>query len=112
MENCLFCKIIAGDIPSERVYEDDRVIAIRDIDPQAPLHVLVMPKEHVQDMTAPGAAEVADALFRAAAKIVSDAGLSESGFRAVLNTGRDGGQTVLHMHMHVLGGRSLQWPPG
>ncbi len=109
--NCLFCRIAAGEIPSAKVYEDDHVLAFRDIDPQAPSHVLIIPKEHFDSvMEAP--VEIIGRMTEAAKLIARSEGLTEEGFRLVINTGEDGGQSVKHLHMHLLGGRSLQWPPG
>lgn len=112
MEDCLFCKIIAGQVPGDKVYEDEFVYAFRDIDPQAPTHVLIVPKEHMQDMMDPRAPQAVAHMVKAAQIIAQSEQLHQAGFRAVLNTGEDGGQSVLHLHMHLLGGRSLQWPPG
>lgn len=109
--NCLFCRIIAGEIPSAKVYEDEYVLAFRDIDPQAPVHVLVIPKKHV-DSVLDAEPEMLVRMTEAAKKIASDEGLAEKGFRLVINTGEEGGQSVKHLHMHLLGGRSMQWPPG
>lgn len=111
--DCLFCKIIAGEIPSDRVYEDDRVLAFRDIDPKAPFHVIVVPKSHITsavEITAQNSADIA-AVYEAIAKIADEQGL-ERGFRVVNNCGEEGGQTVGHIHFHVLAGRNLAWPPG
>jgi len=108
MENCIFCKIISGDIPSTSVYEDDYVFAFRDIEPQAPVHILIVPKEHIQsasDLTPDNSAMVAKC-FEAIAKIADKEGL-EKGHRVITNTGNDGGQTVSHLHFHLLGGKSL-----
>ena len=114
MPNCLFCKIVNREIPAAIVYEDDRVLAFNDINPQAPSHVLVIPKHHVASLNDLGPDE--DALIgevvRRAATIASERGLSSGGFRTVFNTGRDGGQTVFHIHLHLLGGRPMTWPPG
>ena len=108
MNDCLFCKIIAGEIPSTKVYEDDKVYAFRDINPQAPVHVLVLPKEHMDSanaITAENAGNVA-AVFEAIPKIAAAEGLS-SGYRVINNCGADGGQTVMHIHFHLIGGRKL-----
>jgi histidine triad (HIT) family protein len=112
--DCLFCKIISREIPGTIVYEDDRVIAFNDIRPQAPTHVLVVPKRHIESLNElqPGDDQIVGELVRRAAAIAKERGVSASGFRAVFNTNRDGGQTVFHIHLHVLGGRSMQWPPG
>ncbi|MBD5559478.1 MAG: histidine triad nucleotide-binding protein [Clostridia bacterium] len=114
MSDCLFCRIAAGSVPSAKVYEDDMVYAFKDIDPQAPLHVLIIPKKHIQSVLQAGGenAPYVAAMMDAARKIAKDAGVDESGFRLVMNTGADGGQTVDHLHAHLLGGRSLGWPPG
>ncbi|MBQ5777828.1 MAG: histidine triad nucleotide-binding protein [Oscillospiraceae bacterium] len=112
--DCLFCKIIAGDIPSAKVYEDDKVYAFRDIEPQAPVHVLIVPKEHIasaNELTEENASIVGH-IFAVAAKIAKEEGIADGGYRIVNNCGQDGGQTVGHLHFHMLGGRSLQWPPG
>lgn len=112
--DCLFCKIINGEIPSAKVYEDDKVYAFRDIEPQAPVHVLIIPKEHIasaNELTEENASVVGH-IFAVAAKIAKDEGIAEGGYRIVNNCGEDGGQTVKHLHFHMLGGRSLQWPPG
>lgn len=113
MENCLFCKIAAGEIPSTKVYEDERLLAFRDIDPQAPFHVVLIPKQHIgcaADITAEDSALVAH-IFEAAAQIAQTEKL-ENGFRIVTNCGQEGGQTVGHLHFHMLAGRMLGWPPG
>ena len=111
MENCLFCRIAAGEIPSSKVYEDDRVLAFRDIDPQAPVHVLLIPKQHYANILEVDGETVAY-MQQIIRKIAEELGIAESGFRVVINTGEDGQQTVKHLHMHILGGRSMQWPPG
>ncbi len=110
---CLFCKIVAGEMPATVVYRDDRVLAIRDIHPMAPTHVLLMPMRHVGSMAEVGAADadLIAALHLSAARVAAQEGLS-SGYRLVINTGRDGGQTVGHLHVHLLGGRAMRWPPG
>ncbi|MFN8158473.1 MAG: histidine triad nucleotide-binding protein [Candidatus Nanopelagicales bacterium] len=113
MSDCLFCAIVAGDIPATVVHETDDVLAFRDISPQAPTHVVVVPKAHHADAAALAAAdpELAGRLLAAGAEVAATEGLAD-GYRFVLNTGRDGGQTVFHVHLHVLGGRPLTWPPG
>jgi histidine triad (HIT) family protein len=112
--DCLFCKIIEKKIPSKVVHEDADTFAFEDINPQAPTHVLVIPKHHVP--TANELREEHDAiigkLHRIAAKIAADRGFAQSGYRTVVNTNRDAGQTVFHVHLHLLGGRPMQWPPG
>ena len=112
--SCLFCRIIAGEIPASKVYEDERIFAFNDINPQAPMHVLVVPKRHVatlNDLTAEDDALVG-AMVRTAAAIAKERGYDGSGFRTVFNCNAQAGQTVFHVHLHVLGGRSLAWPPG
>jgi histidine triad (HIT) family protein len=111
--DCLFCRIVAGEIPAQVVHETERTLAFRDVNPQAPTHVLVVPKEHHRDVGALADADpvlLADVL--ATAVTVARNQALEGGFRLVVNTGDDGGQTVHHLHVHVLGGRSLSWPPG
>jgi len=112
LTDCIFCKIVAGDIPSERVYEDGEVLAFRDVQPVAPTHVLVIPKKHIADITELGDAGLASKLIVAINEVVKDQGLVADGFRVVNNCGEQGGQTVGHLHFHVLGGRDMQWPPG
>lgn len=114
MADCLFCGIVAGDIPAKTVRESSRTIAFRDINPQAPTHVLVIPKEHYADMAAAAAAGdgLLEEIANEAHAIAVAEGIAESGYRVVFNTGDDGGQTVHHLHAHVLGGRSMTWPPG
>jgi histidine triad (HIT) family protein len=111
--DCLFCKIVAGEIPSDRVHEDDDVIAFRDIAPRAPTHVLVIPRRHVPDAHALNEADgdLLGKVFSAIRKIADDAGL-DRGYRVVTNVGPESGQTVFHLHFHLLGGRSMSWPPG
>ena len=114
MDNCLFCKIVAGEIPSARVYEDDRVIAFNDIEPQAPVHILIVPKKHydsVVDATA-GEQGLLEHMCAVACELAENKGITKNGFRMVINTGKDGGQSVPHLHMHLLGARELGWPPG
>ena len=114
MESCLFCKIVAGDIPSKKVYEDKRLFAFEDINPQAPTHVLIVPKQHVETLLEIGDAhnELIGSVFVAASKIARKQGIAQSGFRVVANCNRDAGQTVFHIHFHLLGGRAMAWPPG
>jgi histidine triad (HIT) family protein len=111
---CLFCKIVAGDIPADVIHDSERLMAFRDIAPQAPLHVLVIPKEHLAslDATETGHRDLLGELLLIARGIARDEGIAEGGYRCVLNTGDDGGQTVHHLHLHLLGGRALRWPPG
>ena len=110
---CLFCKIIAGEVPASVVYRDERVVAIRDIHPMAPTHVLLIPVRHIGSMAEiePADADLVGALHLAAAAVARQTQLT-GGYRLVVNTGRDGGQTVGHLHIHLLGGRSMRWPPG
>jgi histidine triad (HIT) family protein len=111
---CLFCRIVAGDIPATVVREDDHTVAFRDVDPQAPTHVLVVPRRHVPtvaDLAREAPDEVAP-LMAAAAGVAELEGVARSGYRAVFNTGKDAQQSVLHAHVHVLGGRAMTWPPG
>ena len=112
--SCLFCKIIAGEIPAAKVYEDDRLVAFNDINPQAPMHVLVVPKTHVatlNDLTE-SEDDLVGAMVRAGATIAKDRGFDAAGFRTVFNCNAQAGQTVFHIHLHVLGGRVMTWPPG
>ena len=114
MTDCIFCRIAQGDIPSDRVYEDDDVLAFADLSPQAPVHVLIIPKRHIQSAQALTEADtrLLGKLFTAARRIAEDKGLSENGYRIVTNVGADGGQSVPHLHLHLLGGRTMEWPPG
>lgn len=114
MSSCLFCDILAGKIPCTKVYEDEDFLAFRDIDPKAPTHILLIPREHIarlSDLGAEHSALMGSWLVRAAG-IAEAEGLSERGYRFVINCGAEGGQTVDHLHLHILGGRNLQWPPG
>lgn len=114
MSDCLFCKIIAGGIPADKVYEDQELLAFRDIRPQAPIHVLIIPKRHIatiNDLT-PADAELVGKLYLTAKQIAADLGVTESGYRTVMNCNRDSGQDVFHIHLHVLAGRRMHWPPG
>lgn len=111
--NCLFCKIVSGEIPSKKVYEDQNVYAFEDISPEAKHHILFIPKEHISSANeiVEGNAKRVSELFVAIAKVAKDLGFAESGYRIVNNCGKDGGQTVEHLHFHVLAGESLGWPP-
>ncbi|MFG1999642.1 histidine triad nucleotide-binding protein [Spirillospora sp. NPDC048911] len=114
MTDCLFCKIVSGDVPAKIVRESERTVAFRDINPQAPTHVLVIPKDHhptVADLAAADADLLAE-LLQEAGQVAVDEGVAEAGYRVVFNTGAQAGQTVFHVHAHVLGGRGLNWPPG
>lgn len=112
--DCLFCKVAAGHIPAEIVYETDQVIAFRDISPQAPTHVLIIPREHLPSLNSCGDDHVGllGAVMAAARDVARSEGIADKGYRTVINTGDDGGQTVGHVHLHLLGGRALTWPPG
>lgn len=114
MSDCLFCKIINREIPASIVYEDQRVLAFNDINPQAPTHVLVIPRRHIASLNEIGVEDdqIVGELVRRAAAIAKDRGLAEGGFRTVFNTNRLAGQTVFHIHLHLLGGRAMTWPPG
>jgi histidine triad (HIT) family protein len=113
-ENCLFCKMTAGEIKPDILLETDEVLAFRDINPQAPVHVLVIPKKHIttlNDLRAEDAALIGK-LYLAAAAVARQNGIAEAGYRTVMNCNRDAGQSVWHVHLHVLGGRTMAWPPG
>lgn len=114
MEDCLFCKIAAGDIPSNKLYEDDKLLAFYDIDPQAPVHFLVIPKQHITSAAAltEDDAALLGHIYAVIAQLCKKLGVDESGYRVVTNVGADGGQSVKHLHFHVLAKRSLAWPPG
>ena len=114
MSSCLFCKIVAGEIPTVRVYENHQVIAFNDINPQAPMHVLVVPKQHLATLNDLSAADDAlvGGMVRVAAQIAKERGFDGPGFRTVFNCNAQAGQTVFHIHLHVLGGRVMTWPPG
>jgi histidine triad (HIT) family protein len=112
--DCLFCKMVAGTIKPDKVHEDDEILAFRDIHPQAPVHVLVVPKQHIatlNDLT-PAQAALVGRLFLVAQQVARQSGIAESGYRTVMNCNRDAGQSVWHVHLHVLGGRVMEWPPG
>jgi len=114
MNDCIFCKIVSGDIPAEKIFENETVMAFNDLNPQAPLHALVIPKKHVStinDMQEADAQLVGE-MFLAAKQIAADEGLSERGYRTVMNCNEEAGQSVFHIHLHVLGGRPMAWPPG
>ena len=114
MSSCLFCRIIAGDIPATRIFEDEELIAFDDINPQAPMHVLVVPRLHVATLNelGPDQDALVGSMVRRAAAIANQRGFAEGGFRTVFNCNADAGQTVLHIHLHVIGGRAMTWPPG
>lgn len=113
-DSCIFCKIIEKNIPSRIVYEDQHVFAFEDVNPQAPVHILVVPKKHLPDIQSMAETdrELVGHLFLAAAKIAAEMGLVEKGYRTVINNGAGAGQTVFHIHLHILSGRRFAWPPG
>jgi histidine triad (HIT) family protein len=113
-DSCLFCRIVAGEIPAKIVHRDESVVAFEDINPQAPTHVLVIPTRHIGQITlaTPADAPLLGSLFMVASRLAEERGVSGSGFRLVLNNGRQAGQTVFHIHLHLLGGRGFSWPPG
>ncbi len=113
--DCIFCKIATGEIPSQKVYEDESVVAFKDLSPKAPVHVLIVPKKHIQSVAhfQTEDKELAAHIFvDVVPKLANELGIAENGFRVVMNTGDDGGQTVHHLHVHLLGGRKFTWPPG
>ena len=114
MNDCLFCRIVSGAIPASRVYEDEQVVAIRDINPQAPVHILLLPKRHYASVLEAARTDAAliGRIVVAASQVARQEGIAERGFRLLTNTGPDGGQAVSHLHFHLLGGRPMGWPPG
>lgn len=114
MSDCLFCKIIEGNIPAKKVYEDDHTLAFEDINPQAPVHILVIPKKHISTLLDIGQEDhdLLGYLVDVANRIAKDKGIAERGFRVVINCNPESGQTVYHIHLHMLGGRIMHWPPG
>ena len=113
-DDCLFCKIVAGEIPADIIFESDNVLAFRDISPQAPTHVLIIPRRHIStinDLQDGDQAIVGD-LFLAAAQIAAEEGIADDGYRVVMNCNAGAGQTVFHIHLHLIGGRAMTWPPG
>ena len=110
--DCLFCRIVSREIPAKYVMENEHVVAFRDINPQAPVHVVVVPREHVASLNEADDAAMLGELSLAAAQIAKSEGIAESGYRTVVNTNRDAGQTVFHIHLHLIGGRGMAWPPG
>jgi|TARA_Y100000815_G_scaffold68239_1_gene57379 histidine triad (HIT) family protein len=114
MDDCLFCKIIAGDIPADRVFENERILAFRDLNPQAPTHILIIPKLHIPTLNdlQPEHSELIGELIRIASELAKKEGIAEAGYRTGFNCNDAGGQTVYHIHLHLLGGRTFGWPPG
>ena len=114
MSDCLFCRIIKKELPASIVFEDERILAFNDINPQAPTHVLVLPKRHIATLNDLGAADdsLVGEIVRRATAIAAERGLAVGGYRTVFNTNRDAGQTVFHIHLHLMGGRHMGWPPG
>jgi histidine triad (HIT) family protein len=114
MSTCLFCRVVAHEVPARLLYEDDRLVAIQDINPQAPLHALVIPKRHIPTLNDLGPDDdgLVGEMFRRAAALAREHGVSERGYRTVFNCNREAGQSVYHIHLHVLGGRRFAWPPG
>jgi histidine triad (HIT) family protein len=112
--SCLFCKIVAGEIPSKRVYEDDELLAFEDIKPEAPVHLLIIPKRHIATLNEaqPGDDELLGSMMRRAAALARERGIDEAGYRTVMNCNSNAGQTIFHIHLHLLGGRRMSWPPG
>ena len=114
MSDCLFCRIIAGEIPAALVHQDETLVAFKDINPQAPLHLLIVPRKHIatlNDLT-PDDDGLVGSMFRRAAALAKEHGYDDRGYRTVFNTNREAGQTVFHIHLHLLAGRGLEWPPG
>ena len=112
--DCLFCRIVSGEIPADFIHRDDRSVVIRDINPQAPTHLLVIPQEHIESLNDASQKDegLLGYLLRVAARVANAAGLAEDGYRTVINNGAGAGQSVFHLHVHVLGGRPMNWPPG
>jgi histidine triad (HIT) family protein len=112
MTDCLFCKMVAGDIKPDVVFEDDEILAFRDINPQAPVHILIIPKRHITTLNDLDDAQLGGQILQAAIELAKREGLAEDGYRTVFNCKRNGGQAVYHLHLHLLGGRQMGWPPG
>jgi len=112
VEGCLFCGVAEGRVPAGVVYSDERVVAFKDINPQAPVHLLIIPREHHASLDTIGDEGLMGYVLGAAAKLAREHGIAETGYRVVFNCNSDGGQTVFHLHAHLLGGRALHWPPG
>jgi histidine triad (HIT) family protein len=111
-DDCLFCRIVRGEIPAKLVFENEHCVAFRDINPQAPVHVLVIPRDHVASLNDATDAALVGRLSLAAAEIARAEGIADAGYRTVVNTNADAGQMVFHLHLHLLGGRHMAWPPG
>jgi histidine triad (HIT) family protein len=113
-QNCIFCQVVAGKISADIIYSDERAVAFRDINPQAPVHTLVIPREHMDSLDDAAGRDEATLghLLRIAARVANEEGLSQKGYRTVINTGAGAGQSVFHLHLHIIGGRPLGWPPG
>ena len=111
-ESCVFCRIVAGEIPAPMLAENDHAVAFRDLAPKSPVHVLVVPKRHVASLAECQDGPELGALLLLAAEVARREGVEETGYRTVINTGSDGGQTVFHLHVHLMGGRAMSWPPG
>ncbi len=112
MSDCLFCKMVAGEIKPDIVYQDETVLAFRDVNPQAPVHILIIPKKHVETLNDLEDSVLAGHLLKTAVSLAKQEGLAEDGYRTVFNCNKNGGQEVFHLHMHLLGGRQMSWPPG
>lgn len=114
MSQCIFCKIAAGELPAAKLYEDESVLAFRDLHPQAPTHILIIPRRHIATLNdlEPGDAELVGRIFLVAKQLAEQEGLAEAGYRTLFNCNKAGGQEVYHIHLHFLGGRQMQWPPG
>lgn len=114
VQSCIFCRIVAGEIPAQKVYEDELCLAFHDLNPQAPVHVLVIPREHIASLShaKPEQGGVLGHLMLTAARIATETNIEQTGYRTVINTGEHGGQSVFHIHVHVLGGRQMTWGPG
>jgi histidine triad (HIT) family protein len=114
LDNCIFCKIVRGEIPCEKVYEDEKILAFKDINPGAPVHILIIPKEHISSTNelTPENSDVIGNIFVKVKDIAKEQGIDKAGYRVVTNCGENAGQTVNHIHYHLLGGRLLAWPPG
>lgn len=113
-ESCLFCQVVSGDMPSNKIYEDDQTVAFEDVRPQAPNHILLIPRDHIESLNdaTQKDEQLLGHLLRTAAKVANQLGIAEEGYRTVINTGPNGGQTIFHLHLHILGGRFMTWPPG